>query len=71
MTFQIWPISKTYSLTLINNAPANVRYNRAEVVKVEKTLVSGMPDVNRISTSHAGKQNHTFRMHCRSLTLTM
>jgi IS1 family transposase len=61
-------ISKTYSLTLINNAPANVRYSPAEVVKVEKTIVTGMPDVSRISTSHVEKQNHTLRMHCRRLT---
>lgn len=61
-------ISKTYSLTLINGAPANVRYSPAEVVKVEKTVVNGMPDVNLISTSHVEKQNHTLRMHCRRLT---
>ena len=41
---------------------------RAEVVKVEKTVVNGMPDVNRITTSHVEKQNHTLRMHCRRLT---
>lgn len=61
-------ISKTYSLSVINNAPANVRYSPAEVISVEKTVVSGMPDVNRISTSHVEKQNHTLRMHCRRLT---
>jgi len=61
-------ISKTYSLTVLNNAPANIRYSPAEVVSVEKTVVSGMPDVNRISTSHVEKQNHTLRMHCRRLT---
>ena len=27
-----------------------------------------MPDVNRISTSHVEKQNHTLRMLCRRLT---
>jgi hypothetical protein len=37
-------------------------------VKTEKTIVSGMPDVNLISTSHVEKQNHTLRMHCRCLT---
>lgn len=61
-------ISKTYSLSIIKNAPANIRYSPAEVVSVEKTVVSGMPDVNRISTSHVEKQNHTLRMHCRRLT---
>jgi IS1 family transposase len=63
-------ISKTYSLTPLGNAaqPAAVRYSPAEVIKVEKTVVSGMPDVNLISTSHVEKQNHTLRMHCRRLT---
>src|SRR6185437_5385849 len=61
-------ISKTYSLSVVNNAPANIRYSPAEVVSIEKTVVSGAPDVNRISTSHVEKQNHTLRMHCRRLT---
>jgi IS1 family transposase len=63
-------IVKTYSVTPLGNAaqPAAVRYSPAEVVKTEKTIVSGMPDVDRISTSHVEKQNHTLRMHCRRLT---
>lgn len=61
-------IVKTYSLTPVGNAPASVRYSPVEVVKVEKTVIAGMPDVNRITTSHVEKQNHTLRMHCRRLT---
>jgi len=63
-------IVKTYSVTPLGNAsaPASVRYSPAEVVKVEKTVISGMPDMGRISTSHIEKQNHTLRMHCRRLT---
>ena len=61
-------IVKTYSVTPLGNAAAAVRYSPAEVVKVEKTVVSGMPDVSRITTSHIEKQNHTLRMHCRRLT---
>jgi len=63
-------IVKTYSVTPLGNAsaPAAVRYSPAEVVKVEKTVVAGAPDVNRITTSHIEKQNHTLRMHCRRLT---
>jgi hypothetical protein len=38
------------------------------VVKAERTVVMGMPDVSRITTSHVEKQNHTLRMHCRRLT---
>lgn len=37
-------------------------------VAVEKTVVTGTPDVSLISTSHVEKQNHTLRMHCRRLT---
>jgi len=63
-------IVKTYSVSTLGNsaAPASVRYSPADVVKVEKTVVSGMPDVSRITTSHIEKQNHTLRMHCRRLT---
>ncbi|MGO9477423.1 MAG: IS1 family transposase [Limisphaerales bacterium] len=63
-------IVKTFSVTPLGNAaaPAAIRYSPAEVVKTEKTVVSGMPDVRRITTSHVEKQNHTLRMHCRRLT---
>ena len=63
-------IVKTYTVTPLGSAsaPAAVRYSPAEVVKVEKTIVSGMPDMARITTSHIEKQNHTLRMHCRRLT---
>jgi IS1 family transposase len=63
-------IVKTFSVTPLGmaSAPAAVRYSPAEVVRTEKTIVSGTPDVARISTSHVEKQNHTLRMHCRRLT---
>jgi IS1 family transposase len=61
-------IVKTYSLSVPGNVPAAIRYSPAEVVQVEKTVITGMPDVNRITTSHVEKQNHTLRMHCRRLT---
>jgi IS1 family transposase len=60
-------IVKTYAVTPLGKAAA-VRYSPAEVVAIEKTVVRGMPDINRISTSHVEKQNHTLRMHCRRLT---
>jgi IS1 family transposase len=60
-------IVKTYAVTPLGKAAA-VRYSPAEVVAVEKTVVSGTPDVDLISTSHVEKQNHTLRMHCRRLT---
>lgn len=58
---------KTYSVTNLNKDAAS-RYSPAEVVKTEKTVVHGMPDIERITTSHVEKQNHTLRMHCRRLT---
>lgn len=63
-------IVKTYSVTPLGNLalPAAMRYSPAEVVKTEKTVVQGSPDIDRISTSHVEKQNHTLRMHCRRLT---
>jgi IS1 family transposase len=63
-------IVKTFSVTPLGNAsaPASVRYSPAEVVKIEKTAVSGTPNMALITTSHVEKQNHTLRMHCRRLT---
>jgi hypothetical protein len=60
-------IIKTYSVTPLGKSAA-IRYSPAGIVQVEKTVVTGMPDVNRITTSHVEKQNHTLRMHCRRLT---
>ena len=60
-------ISKTYSVTNLNKDAAG-RYSPAEVVKTEKTVVVGLPDISRISTSHVEKHNHMLRMHCRRLT---
>src|ERR1043165_1756266 len=58
---------KTYSVVNLNKDAAS-RYSPAEVVKTERTVINGMPDVNPITTSHVEKQNHTLRMHCRRLT---
>jgi IS1 family transposase len=60
-------IVKTYSVTNLNKDAAS-RYSPAEVVKTEKTLICGFPDISKVSTSHIEKQNHTLRMHCRRLT---
>ena len=60
-------VSKTYSLINLNRDAAS-RYSPAEVVRTEKTVVQGMPDVDRISASHVEKQNHALRMHCRRLS---
>jgi IS1 family transposase len=60
---------KTYSVEHLGNfKEAARRYSPAEVVKIEKTVVSGMPDISKISTSHIESQNLTLRMHCRRLT---
>ena len=58
---------KTYAVTNLNKDAAS-RYSPSEVVKTERTVITGMSDVSRITTSHVEKQNHTLRMHCRRLT---
>jgi IS1 family transposase len=58
---------KTYAVVNLNKDAAS-RCSPAEVVKAERTVIAGMPDVSRITTSHVEKQNHTLRMHCRRLT---
>jgi len=60
-------VIKTYSVTNLNKEAAS-RYSPAEVVKAERTVIVGMPDISRISTSHVESQNLTLRMHCRRLT---
>ncbi|MGH7968580.1 MAG: hypothetical protein ACREIC_07635 [Limisphaerales bacterium] len=60
-------IVKTYSVTNLNKEAAS-RYSPAEVVKAERTVITGIPDVSRITTSHVESQNLTLRMHCRRLT---
>ena len=60
-------VVKTYAMSVVGKEAA-VRYSPVDVVKVERTVVSGMPDVSRITTSHVESQNLTLRMHCRRLT---
>lgn len=60
-------VIKTFSVTNLT-AEAAGRYSPADVVYVAKTVVTGMPDVENISTSHVERQNLTLRMHCRRLT---
>lgn len=44
------------------------RYSPGEVIGIEKTIITGMPDINKISTSYIESQNLTVRMHVRRLT---
>jgi IS1 family transposase len=60
-------IVKTYSVTDLTHSTAG-KYSPAEVVKTERNIIRGTPDVALICTSHIEKQNHTLRMHCRRLT---
>lgn len=60
-------IVKTFSVTNLAKDAAH-RYSPAEVVKTEKKSIQGRPRIDRISTSHIEKQNHTVRMHVRRLT---
>jgi len=47
---------------------ATRRYSPPDVLKTEKKVVSGSPDMKLVSTSYVEKQNHTVRMHCRRLS---
>jgi IS1 family transposase len=60
-------IVKTFAVSMVGKE-ASIRYSPAEVVSVRRAVISGAPDVSRITTSHVEKQNHTLRMHCRRLT---
>jgi IS1 family transposase len=53
-------INKTYSVTHLNVTEASRRYSPAQVVAVERQVVSGEPD--QISTSYVERQNLTLRM---------
>jgi IS1 family transposase len=58
-------IVKSFSNSQVEEAR---RYSPAEVVSVERKVMSGNPDPDLISTSYVEKQNHTLRMHCRRLS---
>jgi len=60
-------IVKTYSLTNLVESSAG-KYSPADVVSVTRTVISGVPNVRSICTSHIESQNLTLRMHCRRLT---
>ena len=42
---------KTYAVPNVNKDAAS-RYSPAEVVKVERTVICGVPEISRICTSH-------------------
>jgi hypothetical protein len=44
------------------------RYSPGRFVTVEKAAMSGMPDLERASTSHVERQNGTLRQWCKRLT---
>jgi IS1 family transposase len=48
--------------------PASSRYSPPRVTSVKKWPLVGSPEICKISTSYAEKQNLTIRMHCRRLT---
>ena len=47
---------------------AKGRYSPADCTGIKKTKISGDPDISKISTSYAERQNLTMRMHMRRFT---
>jgi IS1 family transposase len=58
-------IVKTYSALDLGEQR---RYSPPEIVTVKRSIISGNPDVQSISTSYVERQNLTMRMHMRRLT---
>ena len=58
-------IVKTYGAT---DFEGQRRYSPAEIVKIERRVISGRPEQSDISTSYIERQNLTMRMHMRRLT---
>lgn len=44
------------------------KYSPPEVVKITKTVITGKPEMDLVSTSYIERSNLTMRMHCRRLT---
>jgi IS1 family transposase len=59
-------VSKTYSVIHLNVNEASRRYSPAQVIAVERDVVSGVP--MEISTSYAERGNLSLRMACRRFT---
>jgi len=59
-------INKTYSVVNLGVTEASRRYSPAQVIAVERDVISGVPA--EISTSYVERSNLSIRMGCRRLT---
>lgn len=69
--FQGWGREVDYGRIVkhYRGGPADTgRYSPPEVVSIEKDVVFGSPDMDRISTSHVERQNLTMRTNIRRMT---
>jgi IS1 family transposase len=61
-------IQKIYGTSATDGKGAEVRYSPAQCMGARKAVISGMPDIEHISTSHTERQNLSMRMGMRRFT---
>lgn len=61
-------LQKIYGTSATEGKSAEVRYSPAQCMGARKAVISGMPEIEHISTSHTERQNLSMRMGMRRFT---